>query len=135
MSTKALPLEPMSPNKADFDFSGVKYYRQTGLEKVFELPFLQTPGENYVDRRLQVYLFSHLRKRRVISIGHRSGTLDGCSSFIGIPTMTIDNEKAKQGHSRLGKLNAIQEIVPETESGVPQHTIESFLKRNPLQHS
>jgi len=56
------------------------------------------------DKRYQVYLFDQLRLKGCLSIGFRSGTLDGCSAFLGMPTFCLDN-KAEQGWKRLAKFS------------------------------
>ncbi|MBN1204231.1 MAG: hypothetical protein JXB05_04835 [Myxococcaceae bacterium] len=56
------------------------------------------------DKRYQVYLFDQLRLKGCISIGFRSGTLDGCSAFLGMPTFCLDN-KDELGWERLAKFS------------------------------
>lgn len=66
------------------------------------------------DKRYQVYLFDQLRLKGCISIGFRSGTLDGCSAFLGMPTFCMD-KKSELGWERLAKFSMFFKAIYYTD--------------------
>lgn len=85
------------------------------------------------DKRYQVYLFDELRRKGCVSIGFRSGTLDGCSAFLGMPTFCLDDssnggaKRLRKLHGLMGDIFYVNEAVPSLDVDPLKTQLTAFL--------